>query len=40
MTDAKRIQRDAHQAEDPASGPLTTDRGVVVDPTDDLPADR
>ncbi|MFI1105787.1 catalase [Streptomyces melanogenes] len=35
MTDAKRIQRDTHQAEDPASGPLTTDQGVVVDHTDD-----
>ncbi|MFK8906160.1 catalase [Streptomyces sp. YS-3] len=35
MTDPKRTQRDAFRAHDPASGPLTTDQGVVVDHTDD-----
>ncbi|MEU8352176.1 MULTISPECIES: catalase [Streptomyces] len=33
--DPKQRQRDAHRADDPASGPLTTDQGVVVDHTDD-----
>ncbi|MFV8132278.1 catalase [Streptomyces syringium] len=35
MADPKQEQRDAFRAEDPASGPLTTDQGVVVDHTDD-----
>ncbi|MFH8798922.1 catalase [Streptomyces sp. NPDC017936] len=34
-TDHKQAQREAYRAEDPASGPLTTDQGVTVDHTDD-----
>ncbi|MFC7303330.1 catalase [Streptomyces monticola] len=33
--DAKQRQRDRYRAQDPASGPLTTDQGVTVDHTDD-----
>ena len=33
--DRKQRQRDAFRADDPASGPLTTDQGVTVDHTDD-----
>ncbi|MCQ4206227.1 hypothetical protein [Streptomyces longispororuber] len=31
MTDRKQEQRDTVRADDPANGPLTTDRGVVTD---------
>ncbi|MHB9755368.1 catalase [Streptomyces sp. BYX5S] len=34
-TDRKQEQREDARAEDPASGPLTTDQGVTVDHTDD-----
>ncbi|MGW7254396.1 catalase [Streptomyces sp. NPDC054834] len=34
-SDGKQRQREAYHAEDPASGPLTTDQGVDVDHTDD-----
>ncbi|MGP3770588.1 catalase [Streptomyces sp. SDT5-1] len=34
-TDRKQEQREEARAEDPASGPLTTDQGVAVDHTDD-----
>lgn len=33
--DRKQAQRERHRAEDPESGPLTTDQGVTVDHTDD-----
>ncbi|ATL31879.1 catalase [Streptomyces formicae] len=33
--DGKQRQRDRFRAEDPATGPLTTDQGVTVDHTDD-----
>ncbi|WP_030021853.1 catalase [Streptomyces monomycini] len=35
MADPKQEQRDRFRAEDPASGPMTTDQGVPVDHTDD-----
>lgn len=35
VSDRKRRQRAASHADDPASGPLTTDQGVTVDHTDD-----
>ncbi len=35
MADPKQEQRDRFRAEDPASGPMTTDQGVTVDHTDD-----
>ncbi|MET9645829.1 hypothetical protein [Streptomyces syringium] len=35
MADPKQEQRDTFRAEDPATGPLTTDQGVVVEHADD-----